>query len=228
MTHLDTELNQLRATIIEMWNLVISQLEKAKEVIENNDKNLYAEVKTNEKRVDAFEIKVDMDCENLLALFNPVASDLRFVLSVLKINYNLERIGDYAKGAASIVKECEYKIDKDALKETHILEMFDVNIDMLAEALEAFEKNDNIKARNVFIKDDIVDENNKKAITVIAGQIEKHSKKTEDLLNLFSAIRKLERIGDHTKNISEEIIFFIEAQILKHKKKKDIMKKSTE
>jgi phosphate transport system protein len=225
MTHLDTEIKQLRASLIEMWNLVISQLEKAKEVIGNNDKNLYVEVKTNEKRVDAFEIKLDMDCENILALFNPVASDLRFVLSVLKINYNLERIGDYAKGAASLVKECEYKIDKDALKETNILDMFDVSIGMLTEALESFEKEDNIKARNVFIKDDILDENNKKAISTISKLIEKQPKKTEDLLSLFSAIRKLERIGDHTKNIAEEIIFFIEAEILKHKKKKEILGK---
>lgn len=223
MTHLDTELQQLQTSIVEMWNLVISQLEKAKKVITDNDKNLYAEVKANEKRVDAFEIKIDMDCENLLALFNPVASDLRFVLSVLKINYNLERIGDYAKGAASLVKECDFKMNNEALSETKIIDMFDVSIDMLAEALDAFESRDNVKARNSFIKDDILDEANKRAIPIIAGLIEKHPKKTEDFLSLFSAIRKLERIGDHTKNISEEIIFFIEAEILKHKKKKEIL-----
>ena len=76
MTHLDTEIKFLKDAILEMWDLVISQLEKSKKVIETVDKNLYAEVKANEKRVDAFELKLDMDCENILALFNPVASDL--------------------------------------------------------------------------------------------------------------------------------------------------------
>jgi phosphate transport system protein len=223
MTHLDTELKQLRASVIEMWSLVISQLQKAKDIVENNHKDLYVDVKANEKRVDAFEIKLDMDCENILALFNPVASDLRFVLSILKINYNLERIGDYAKGSATLIKDCDFKVDKETLKETRILEMFDVCIDMLSEALEAFENEDNIKARNAFVKDDILNEANKKATSTIAKLIEKSPKKIEDMLNLLSVIRKLERVGDQTKNISEEIIFYIEAMVLKHKKKKEIL-----
>ncbi len=228
MTHLDTELKQLRASVIEMWSLVISQIEKAKLVIENNDRDLYGEVKANEKRVDAFEIKLDMDCENILALFNPVASDLRFVLSVLKINYNLERIGDYAKGAASIVKDCECKVDAGDLKETRIPEMFAVCIDMLTEALEAFEKEDNIKARNVFGKDDILDEINKQANTITAKLIDKNAKKMVTALSLLSVIRKLERVGDQTKNISEEIIFYMEAKVLKHRKKKEILQDKPE
>jgi phosphate transport system protein len=222
MTHLDTEIKQLKAAVIEMWGLVISQLEKAKIIIENNDKNLYAEVKANEKRVDAFEIKLDMDCENILALFNPVANDLRFVLSVLKINYNLERIGDYAKGTAAVVKDCEYKIDADSLKETRISEMFDVCIIMLSEALEAFDKEDNIKARNIFAKDEMLDEINKRANTITINLIEANPRKINNALNLLSVIRKLERVGDQTKNISEEIIFYLEAKILKHKKKKEL------
>ncbi|HEX2936417.1 MAG TPA: phosphate signaling complex protein PhoU [Bacteroidales bacterium] len=222
MTHLDTELKQLRASVVEMWHLVISQLGKAKTVIENNDRDLYAEVKANEKRVDAFEIKLDMDCENILALFNPVASDLRFVLSVLKINYNLERIGDYAKGTAAIVKDCECNIEANELKETRIPEMFSVCIDMLTEALEAFEKEDNSKARNVFGKDDILDQINKQANTIGAKLIDKNPKKMITTLSLLSVIRKLERVGDQTKNISEEIIFYLEAKVLKHRKKKEL------
>ena len=164
-----------------------------------------------------------MDCENILALFNPVASDLRFVLSVLKINYNLERIGDYAKGAASIVKDCECKVDANDLKETRIPEMFTVCIDMLTEALEAFEKEDNIKARNVFAKDDVLDEINKQANTITAKLIDKNAKKMVTALSLLSVIRKLERVGDQTKNISEEIIFYMEAKVLKHRKKKELL-----
>jgi len=223
MTHLDTELKQLRASVIEMWNLVISQLEKAKIIIEKNDKNLYAEVKANEKRVDAFELKLDMDCENILALFNPVASDLRFVLAVLKINYNLERIGDYAKGISAVIKDIDHKFDKESLNETHISEMFDVCISMLTETLDSFETENNISARNVFIKDSILDDINKKANKIAACLIEKNPKNITNTLNLLSIIRKLERVGDQSKNISEEIIFYLEALVVKHKKKKDIL-----
>jgi phosphate transport system protein len=222
MTHLDTELKQLRASVIEMWNLVISQLEKAKIIIEQHDKSLYCEVKANEKRVDAFELKLDMDCENILALFNPVASDLRFVLAVLKINYNLERVGDYAKGIAAVIKDTDDKFDKESLKDAHITEMFDVSISMLKETLESFETENNVIARNVILKDSILDEVNKKANTITAQFIEKNPKHINDALGLLTVIRKLERVGDQTNNIAEEIIFYLEALVVKHKKKKEI------
>jgi phosphate transport system protein len=222
MTHLETEINLLKEAITEMWNLVISQLEKSKKVIETVDKNLYAEVRANEKRVDAFELKIDMDCENILALFNPVASDLRFVLAVLKINYNLERIGDYAKGIAAISKEMDTPFSKDAINETKIFEMFDVSFTMLNEALEAFDKEDNLKARSIFAKDAILDDINKRANCIASDLINQNPKDVHNTLNLLSIIRKLERAGDQTKNISEEIIFYIEAKVLKHKKKKEL------
>ena len=97
MTHLDTELKELKASLIDMWQLVLNQLAHSREAMEKLDKELANQVLANEKRVDAFELKINMDCENILALFNPVANDLRFVLAALRINSDLERIGDYAK-----------------------------------------------------------------------------------------------------------------------------------
>src|SRR5512138_2555456 len=96
MNHLENELNSLKSSLLEMWSIVISQHERTKTAIETNDKILANEVHANEKLIDSFELKHDMDCENLIALYSPKAIDLRFVLAVLKINYNLERIGDYA------------------------------------------------------------------------------------------------------------------------------------
>jgi phosphate transport system protein len=104
MNHLQTELKTLKSSLLEMWSIVISQHEKAKMAIETNDKDLANEIHTNEKLLDSFELKHDMDCENLIALNNPVAIDLRFVLAVLKINYNLERIGDYANYIANTIR----------------------------------------------------------------------------------------------------------------------------
>ena len=102
-------------------------MEKSKVAVEDCDLNLVNEIKANERRVDAFELKLDMDCENILALFNPVANDLRFVLSAIKINYNLERIGDYANGIARCVRDLKKPFDLETLEQTHITTMFEID-----------------------------------------------------------------------------------------------------
>ena len=103
MTHLDTEISRLKTDLNEMFSIVITQVEKSKTALFNLDKDLAREVKVNERRVNSFELKLDRDCENIIALFNPVAVDLRFVLASLKINSNLERIGDIAESIALYV-----------------------------------------------------------------------------------------------------------------------------
>jgi len=218
MTHLETELRQLKNDLLEMWSIVISQIEKSKAAVENFDKDLVKEVKANEKRVDAFELKIDMDCENLIALENPVAVDLRFVLSVLKINYNIERIGDYANYIANVIKKQPLPFDKDIITATRILEMFDIAHLMLVEAYESFEREDNKRILNIFEMDERMDEINKGSIAVLSEFIAKNPKEGKQYLELFGIIRKLERVGDHLENISEEMIFFMEAKIIKHKK----------
>ena len=218
MTHLETELRLLKNDLLEMWSIVISQIEKAKASVENYDLDAVKEVKANEKLVDAFELKIDMDCENLIALENPVAVDLRFVLSVLKINYNIERIGDYANYIANIVKKSGQPFDKDVLDATRIIEMFDNSHLMLVEAFESFEQDDNKRVLNIFSMDEKLDETNKASVDILSSFIEKNPNKGKQYLELFSIIRKLERVGDHLENIAEEIIFFTDAKILKHKK----------
>jgi len=221
MTHLDTELSSLKSNIIEMWNLVIIQLTKSNEALEKFDIELANEVLANEKRIDAFELKLNMDCENILALFNPVANDLRLVLAVLRINYDLERIGDYAKSIARMVSEMKKPFDDELIKKTRVLEMYAVSTKMLTIALESFENEDNQITRKIFKKDDELDKTNNNAIEIITKLIKKHPSETHNCLNLFLTIRRLERVGDQTKNIAEEIIFYIEAKVLRHKKKKE-------
>jgi phosphate transport system protein len=217
MTHLDTELKILKADIIEMWSLVIDQLKKTYHAIETSDCDMANDIHANEKRVDAFELKINMDCENILALFNPVANDLRFVLAVLKINYNLERIGDYANGIIKLLEDTAFS-DK-SIKETHLKEMFEVSIKMLANTLEYFENEDIPSLLKIFKKDVILDKANKNANKKIAELINDKPKNIHSFLNLLSVIRKLERVGDQTKNIAEEIVFYIEAKVLRHNRK---------
>ncbi len=225
MTHLTSELSYLKSTLIEMWNLVIDQIVESSEVLLKNDKELASEVLANEKRVDAYELKINMDCENILALQTPVANDLRFLLAVLKITYNLERIGDYAKSIVKFVNDSEGKFKKRELKESKLPVMFETAVNMLTEALEAFEKEDVKAAKDIFKRDVKLDKFNKNANTIIAGLISKKPESVINYLNLLSIIHKLERVGDQTKNISEEIIFYIEAQVLKHRKKELGLKK---
>ncbi len=218
MTHLDTEIKQLKKDTIEMWNLVIVQMEKASKAMIDFDKGLAKDINTIEKRVDAFELKLNMDCENILALFNPVAIDLRFVIAVLKINYNLERIGDYANSIAGIVSHSDTEFDKELLDSTQLTKMFEISQTMLRESLEAFEYENNKLAREILTQDEQLDKINVSANAVLKNSIETNHDKIEQHLNILSIIRMLERVGDQTKNLAEEIIFFIEAKVLRHSK----------
>ena len=222
MTQLEIELDQLKDEVKKMWELVISQLEKSRQALINFDKDLAREIVSKEKRVNGTELKIDTDCENLFALHQPVAIDLRFVLAVLKINSNLERIGDIAEGIAKHIKYAESNFKPELYKETRILDMFQVSIDMLNESLVSFEKEDTLLARTIFKKDDFLDDINSAANDNLIGYLKSFPEDIEHALNAVSIIRKLERIGDQSKNIAEEIIFYLEAKVLKHSKKNKV------
>ncbi len=203
-----------------MWQMVISQLRKTREALIHFDKDLAREVVVTEKRVNSLELKVDRDCENIFALFNPVAVDLRTVLAILKINNNLERSGDIAEGIAKYIIFADLPFDEELLDTTQILRMYEESNGILEDVLTSFENDDTKLARSIFKRDELVDEINIKATAAVADYIRHHPDKIEQGLYIISMIRKLERIGDHCKNIAEEIIFNIEAKVLKHKGKK--------
>lgn len=218
MNHLENELNTLRSSLLEMWSIVISQHEKTQTAIETNDKDLANEVHANEKLLDSFELKHDMDCENLIALYSPVAIDLRFVLAVLKINYNLERIGDYANYIANTIRKSELPFDSKLLQDAHVSDMFEIAHIMCVEAYESFEKDDIKAIHNIFDLDSKIDVWKKESFNVLSDHIRKNPEDARQALELNSIIRKLERVGDHNRNIAEEIVFYLDARIIKHKK----------
>lgn len=220
MTHLEEELIVLKADITEMWQMVTSQLFKTREALINLDKDLAREVLSTEKRINALELKIDRDCENIVALFNPVAVDLRTVLAILKINNNLERSGDIAEGIAKYIIFATQQFDQELIESTKILRMYELTIGMLEDVLKAFETEDTRLARSIFKCDELVDAINISATGIVADFIRMYPAKAEEGIYLISMIRKLERIGDHCKNMAEEIIFNFEAKVLKHKSKK--------
>jgi phosphate transport system protein len=217
MTQLEIELHLLKTEAVNMWSLVTSQLMKARSAMIDFDKDLAREVVLKERRVNGAELKIDRDCENIFALLTPVAIDLRFVLAVLKINSNLERIGDIAEGIAKHVILAEKPFRKELLESSDMIEMYDEGIRMLQDTLTSFENEDGIIARGVFKKDDLLDEINESANRVIIDYLKDHPSELDQALAIHSIIRKLERVGDQAKNIAEEIIFYVEAKVLKHR-----------
>jgi phosphate transport system protein len=216
MTQLENEITALKKELVSMWILVQSQLNKAKEAMIQFDKDLAREVLIKEKRVNSYELKIDRDCENIFALYCPVAIDLRFLLAALKINTNLERIGDIAAGIALYVVESTVNFDVKAMESTSLLRMYEEAINILIDTRTAFEKEDTVLARSIFKRDDVLDAINVNAPNSIADIIRADKNSLTEALYMLSIIRKLERVGDQSKNIAEEIIFYVEAKILKH------------
>ncbi len=205
---------------IDMMSLCISQLGKATEAYLNNDADLAEEVIYTESHVNALDISIGQSCERFLALFNPVAIDLRFVMAMLKINSELERIGDHAYGISKYVVMDEDPTPAHLFKVLKFEEMHVIIQDMFDDIVEAF-VNENVKsARKVFKKDKILDLINAEAFRVIEAEIRKDINITAKALQISSVIKKFERVGDLIKNIAEEIIFYKKAELIKHKGKK--------
>lgn len=222
MKHTEREMLVLREEITQMWKLVISQLEKAKQSFMNNDIELAREIAGREKRVDAFELKIDSDCENYIALYSPVAIDLRLTLSIIKISNTLERIGDFAVGIARHVidDDCN-KPDPKLIEDLQIEKMFDTLIGMLSDGFVALESENTRISGKIIGKDEEVDEIYHRAIDVLTGYLQGNTAFIRCGLKLLLVIRKLERIGDHCSNIVEEIVFYVDAKVLKHSGQKN-------
>ena len=195
---IESELILLHKEVDEMWTLVYNQLDRAGEAVLTLDKELARQVIVRERRVNASELKIDSDVEDVIALYNPVAIDLRFVL------------------------KCEEPVlDAELLKRLRLEEMLGEVLSMLELAKRALNEESIELATAVFSKDNLLDEINAEATTVLAGYIKEHPESVLSCLNLVSVFRKLERSGDHITNIAEEIVFFIDAKVLKHSGKTD-------
>jgi len=221
MRQLEQELTSLRHDLIDMWKLVISQVSNSGEAILSFDKELAQKVSMRERKVDAYELKIDSECENIIALHQPVAIDLRFVLAVFKINSNLERIADFAYGISRmLIANPSVILDAELITNTNVRVMISEVNKMLTQGLDAFENEKSNFAAAIFSEDYQVDEINNNAARIVADYIQKNPDRAFECLQLIAAIRKLERIGDHCSNIAEEIFFYIDAKVLKHASKK--------
>ena len=216
MTHLQEQLDQLRQALTDMASLVESQLQKSIRALLEQDEDLANEVLHNERRVNAYELKIDKDCENIFALLTPVAHDMRLVFATLKINADLERIGDYAEGISKIVVDGKKGFDFNLVQTLDLEHMYEILFAMFKDVMVAYTENDSRLARSVFSRDLLVNDLNYKAMPIIVDFCKTNNQSIPQAIELLSIMRKLERVGDHITNIAEEVIFYKDAQVLKH------------
>ena len=219
MKQTELELKALRDELDKMWKLVLSQLEKSKLAFMNHDIERAHEIIRREKRVNAFDSKIDSDCENYIALYAPVAIDLRLVLSLIKISNTLERIADFADSMARQVLDDDFPALEEELKEKLRLdEIFDTVIAMLYNCFITLESENTKLSGKILATDDFVDKLYYNGLFVLAEYTA--SKPSKEIaayaLKIMLVLRKLERVGDHCSNIVEEIVFYIDAKVLKH------------
>src|SRR5680860_114707 len=138
MTNLDQYRESLKQSGLEMFELCEKQMLKSKEAFLTHDSDLAEEVIHTENRVNALDLKIDRDCERFIALHTPVAGDLRFVLALRKINFDLERVGDHAFGVAKYIIEINTPIDPKLLENLRFVEMYDSALSMLDDIKEAY------------------------------------------------------------------------------------------
>lgn len=220
MNQLEKELQRITNKVSEMWALVEFQVTNGKEALVKADTELAKKVIKRGKKVNAYDIKIDRMIENFFALYNPVAVDLRWALAILKINANLERIGDSAESVALMLREIDSPLEPELMEATRLVEMYDGAISMLQEVHRAFHQKDTEMARALIGKDRLLNTIHRKTDKVLIQYIQQHPDRLAQSLKVSGIIRKLERIGDQVTNIAEEIVFYVDAKVVKHKKSK--------
>jgi phosphate transport system protein len=213
-THMDRELTVLKNRLLELAGDVNSSLNMTYKALLDQDKGLANQVIKHDDDIDNEEINIEEDCLKILALYQPVASNLREVISILKINNDLERIGDLC------VNICRYlkKIMKAGPVEVPELfnDMFPKVLNMMNLTIDCCYNNDLATAIKVCNLDFEVDKVNKELITQITERISQNDGNLTQLMFFFSMTRTLERIGDYFTNICEDIYYTVSGSIVRH------------
>ena len=188
------------------------------------DEASMVEVASTEKNINKLDVKIDTKCENILALYNPVAVDLRFVMACLSYNAFLERVGDNAKAIVRIADNLQGQFTQEQLTAWGLFDMFDITLKMLDAVKEGIDSDDTKIVGETFKLDANLDEIDASAQETLMDFAEQNPDKIRAAFMLYPIFRKIERVGDLITNISEELIFYIDAKVLKHKKTKKKVK----
>jgi len=212
--HLQKEINELKEKIIFMGTEVEDRVYRATVSLINMNEQMAQAVLAGDHEIDDLEVTIEEDCLKILALHQPVASDLRFIIAVLKINSDLERVGDLAVGIAErsiyLIEHPGVTIGFDMAAMMRTVES------MLTRSIEALVNLDVNKAYRVRAEDDRVDAMNRDMYAIVKEELAKHPEHINILLHNLSISRHLERIADHATNIAEDVIYLVKAEIIRH------------
>lgn len=210
----ERELESLKTSIIKMGSVVEENLRRALDAVLKEDMELAQQVIETDGRINALEIEIDNGVIDLLALQQPVASDLRLILAVQKINNDLERIGDHAVNIAESAEWLGATKDKEPLLQ--VPKMAALTQTVLRNALDSFIHLDAKLAQSVLQQDDEIDQLNRDTVREVIGLIKSDTRSVDGGMQLIRISRNLERVGDLSTNIAEEVIFLIQARVVKH------------
>lgn len=212
--HLQKEIAALKEKIIYMGTEVEDRVYRATVSLLNRNDAMAVAVLTGDQEIDLLEVTIEEDCLKLLALHQPVANDLRFIISVLKINSDLERVGDLAVG---IAERSLFLIDQPPITiPFDMAAMMNRVESMLTRSIEALVNLDVQKAYRVRADDDRVDTMHREMYALVTSELAIHPEHINILLQNLSISRQLERIADHASNIAEDVIYMVNAEIVRH------------
>lgn len=213
-THLEMDIENIKIKMFAMADLAIEAIKLSIDSLKRGDLELAKEIIKNDSKMDKLEIEIDDDCIRLLVTRQPAASDLRFALAMLKINTDIERIGDLATNVArETLKINAAPLIKPLID---IPRMAEIVIKMIQTGFEAISEKDVTKARSVLPMDDEIDELNMQIYRELFTYMSESSKNISQSLSLIMVSRALERAGDHAKNIAERAIYYIMGDDIRH------------
>jgi len=212
--NLDDDMDLLRTRLLDMFDLVDEQVAGALNALLEKNDELAEEVRRRDDEVDALELEVDRHAERILALYQPVASELRFLIVAVKVNTDLERIGDHCKNIAK--KTMDIREHSGALAVTRFDDMGDAARKMLRDVQDAFTNRDRRLAERVMRQDSAVDRIHKENFKALIALGRENPESIESVAHAISVSKAIERISDHAKNVAQSVIFLVEAVDVRH------------
>ena len=213
--HFERAMEELKRKILMLGGTVEESLWRAVQSVIQHEDAVAAEVIQNDDAIDRAEVEVEEECLKVLALYQPVAADLRFIIATLKINNDLERVGDLA---VNIAKKSAKLIVHDALSAP--VDIHDIAATarrMLRESLDALVGMDSALARKVMVSDDAVDRLNSELRRRIKDEIRRTPERLDTLLLWLNICRHIERVADQATNIAEDVIYLVDGDIVRHR-----------
>jgi phosphate transport system protein len=212
--HFDEELQNVKKKLVEMAASVEESITKSLDALKNKDLKMADEISELDHQIDKLEIMIEDMCIELIARHQPVGRDLRFLIGTIKMNNDLERMGDHSVNIADCIK---YVIEAPAIDQiTNIWTMAKIVKEMLRDSVQSFIDNDAVKAQKVCERDSVVDAMRNETIRILLTHMLQEPKKIESAIQYMLVAKNLERIADLSTNICEDVVYIAQARVIKH------------